>query len=91
MDVHSQMPILFVSNDWLAPQIEFRDDAVCGTVEVDSWSDHGDLVRSKYIELYQFIENHRHIHGASLGLSADAYRNEWVPASHCTRRRPFGC
>lgn len=64
-----------VPNDWLARQIEFKADAVCGTVEVDSWNDHGDLVRSKYMELYQFIENHRHIHGANLGLSAEAYRN----------------
>ncbi|MFJ2464840.1 glycosyltransferase [Pseudomonas sp. NPDC087615] len=64
-----------VPHDWLARQIEFKADAVCGTVEVDSWNSHGDLVRSKYMELYQFIENHRHIHGANLGLSADAYRS----------------
>lgn len=64
-----------VPHDWLARQIGFKADAVCGTVEVDSWNIHGDLVRSKYMELYQFIENHRHIHGANLGLSADAYRN----------------
>jgi len=27
------------------------------------------------MERYQFFENHRHIHGANLGLSAHAYRN----------------
>jgi glycosyltransferase involved in cell wall biosynthesis len=64
-----------VPHDWLARQIGFKADAVCGTVKVDSWNIHGDLVRSKYMELYQYIENHRHIHGANLGLSADAYRN----------------
>jgi glycosyltransferase involved in cell wall biosynthesis len=64
-----------VPPDWLARQIEFNADAVCGTVEVDSWNDHGDWVRSAYMEHYQFIENHRHIHGANLGLSAEAYRN----------------
>jgi glycosyltransferase involved in cell wall biosynthesis len=64
-----------VPHDWLARQIGFKADAVCGTVEVDSWNIDGDLVRSKYMELYQYIENHRHIHGANLGLSADAYRN----------------
>lgn len=64
-----------VPYDWLARQMEFKADAVCGTVEVDSWTDHGELVRSKYLELYQFVENHRHIHGANLGLSAEAYRN----------------
>ncbi|AOE67261.1 glycosyl transferase [Pseudomonas fluorescens] len=61
--------------DWLVRQIECGADAVCGTVEVDSWSEHDESVRSRYLELYQFIENHRHIHGANLGLSADAYRN----------------
>lgn len=64
-----------VPHDWLARQIELKADAVCGTVEVDGWNIHGDLVRSKYMELYQFVENHRHIHGANLGLSAEAYRN----------------
>ncbi|MEW5506855.1 glycosyltransferase [Pseudomonas antarctica] len=64
-----------VPHDWLARQIEFKADAVCGTVEVDSWNIHGDLVRSKYMEFYQLIENHRHIHGANLGLTAEAYRN----------------
>ena len=64
-----------VPYDWLARQVEFKADAVCGTVKVDSWSNHGNLVRSKYMECYQLIENHRHIHGANLGLSAEAYRN----------------
>ncbi|MFJ3367987.1 glycosyltransferase [Pseudomonas sp. NPDC086251] len=64
-----------VPHDWLARQLEFSADAVCGTVVVDSWNEHGDLVRSKYLELYQFIENHHHIHSANLGLSAEAYRN----------------
>lgn len=43
-----------VPHDWLARQIEFNADAVCGTVAVDSWVEHGDLVRSRYLELYQF-------------------------------------
>ncbi|RON56148.1 glycosyltransferase [Pseudomonas frederiksbergensis] len=64
-----------VPHDWLARQIGFNADAVCGTVEVDSWVEHGDLVRSRYLEVYQFVENHRHIHGANLGMSAKAYRN----------------
>jgi glycosyltransferase involved in cell wall biosynthesis len=64
-----------VPHDWLARQIGFEADAVCGTVEVDSWNEHGESVRSRYLQLYQFIENHRHIHGANLGLSAEAYRN----------------
>ncbi|WP_025109755.1 glycosyltransferase family 2 protein [Pseudomonas sp. H1h] len=63
-----------VPQDWLARQIAFGAEAVCGTVEVDSWQEHGEAVRSKYMEHYQFVENHRHIHGANLGLSAEAYR-----------------
>ncbi|AKS04646.1 glycosyltransferase [Pseudomonas trivialis] len=63
-----------VPPDWLARQIEFDADAVCGTVEVDSWSEYGEATRTKYLALYQFIENHRHIHGANLGINADAYR-----------------
>jgi glycosyltransferase involved in cell wall biosynthesis len=64
-----------VPADWLVRQLEFGADAVCGTVEVDSWSEYGESVRSRYLALYQFTENHRHIHGANLALSADAYRN----------------
>lgn len=61
-----------VPYDWLARQIQFGADAVCGTVEVDSWKEHGESVRPRYLQLYRFIENHRHIHGANLGLSAAA-------------------
>ncbi|MHC8314282.1 glycosyltransferase family 2 protein [Pseudomonas sp. LB3P31] len=64
-----------VPADWIARQLDCMADAVCGTVEVDSWGEHGEGVRSRYLERYQFIENHRHIHGANLGLSADAYKN----------------
>ncbi|MCX2898136.1 glycosyltransferase [Pseudomonas mandelii] len=64
-----------VPADWLARQLDCMADAVCGTVEVDSWSEHGEGVRARYLEHYQFIENHRHIHGANLGLSAAAYKN----------------
>ncbi|WP_426108746.1 glycosyltransferase [Pseudomonas sp. TWR1-1-4] len=62
-----------VPADWLARQIAFKADAVCGTVEVDNWSEYSDLARAKYLELYQFTENHRHVHGANLGMSAHAY------------------
>jgi len=63
-----------VPQDWLVRQLGFGADAVCGTVEVDSWNEHGERVRAQYLERYRFIENHRHIHGANLGLSAEAYR-----------------
>ena len=64
-----------VPADWIARQLDCMADAVCGTVEVDDWDERGEGVRSRYLERYQFIENHRHIHGANLGLSAAAYKS----------------
>ncbi|EIK96190.1 glycosyl transferase family protein [Pseudomonas sp. M47T1] len=62
-----------VPPDWLARQIGFQADAVCGTVSVDSWEHHPQHVRARYMEGYRFEEGHRHIHGANLGLSAAVY------------------
>jgi glycosyltransferase involved in cell wall biosynthesis len=64
-----------VPHDWLVRQVGFMADAVCGTVEVDNWGEHGETVRSRYLEHYRFTEDHRHIHGANLGMSATAYTN----------------
>jgi len=58
---------------WLADQIAFEVDAVCGIVEVGDWSEHGDQVRQRYNALYRPVDDHRHIHGANLGVSAQAY------------------
>jgi glycosyltransferase involved in cell wall biosynthesis len=63
-----------VPEDWLVRQLDFKADAVCGIVEVDSWKRYGDRVRDHYMGLYQFSEGHRHVHGANLGVSAQAYR-----------------
>lgn len=63
-----------VPPDWLFQQIEANADAVCGIVEVDSWRGYGDRVREHYLNLYQFKDEHRHVHGANLGVSAQAYR-----------------
>lgn len=48
-------------------------DAVCGTVEVGDWSgfDHG--VRARYEAHYDSRDGHRHVHGANLGFTSDAY------------------
>ena len=62
-----------VPGDWLARQLAFQADAVCGTVAVDSWAEHTEQARAKYLAGYRFEEGHRHIHGANLGLSAEAY------------------
>ncbi len=68
-DADSQVP-----EDWLSCQLSFRADAVCGTVRVDDWHEHSEAVRARYLQAYQQREQHRHIHGANLGISAAAYQ-----------------
>ncbi|MCO7614533.1 glycosyltransferase family 2 protein [Pseudomonas chlororaphis] len=62
-----------VSPEWITRQVQLEVDAVCGTVNVDSWEAHSEAVRSKYESLYTPIEGHRHIHGANLGVCSYAY------------------
>jgi len=62
-----------VAPDWLACQLESRADAVCGVVCVDDWGDFGADARARYAARYVDADGHRHIHGASLGVSAAAY------------------
>lgn len=63
-----------VSPGWLAAQLAHASDAVCGTVAVDDWSAHGEPLRALHAAHYQDAAGHRHIHGANLGISAQAYR-----------------
>ncbi len=66
-----------VAPDWLAEQLALEADAVCGTVEVADWSAHGthaELLRWHFAQTYTDADDHRHIHGANLGVSAAAYR-----------------
>lgn len=66
-----------VSPDWLAAQLALQADAVCGPVSVDDWSAHGacsEFLRAHFKRTYTDADGHRHIHGANLGVSADAYR-----------------
>lgn len=58
---------------WLADQVSFGADAVCGIVQVDDWSEHSEQVRVRYDALYRPIDDHRHIHGANMGVSSEAY------------------
>lgn len=62
-----------VSADWLVRQLAFNAEAVCGTVRVDDWSQHAEHVRQSHERHYQSCEGHRHIHGANLGICAQAY------------------
>ena len=62
-----------VPHNWLVEQLRCDTDVVCGTVSVEDWSLHSDVVRTRYDTLYQPIQDHKHIHGANLGVSAAAY------------------
>lgn len=63
-----------VPHDWLVRQVHAGTDAVCGTVNVAIWDEHPECVRHRYLSLYQQCEGHRHIHGANLGICAQAYQ-----------------
>ncbi|NYH12102.1 glycosyltransferase [Pseudomonas moraviensis] len=63
-----------VAEDWLVAQLGLGTDAVCGTVTVDRWQDGFDeAAQIRYHRDYRACEGHRHIHGANLGVSAQAY------------------
>lgn len=64
-----------VARDWLSTQLALGSDAVCGTVAVQDWGDYGEPMRRHYEATYTDADGHRHIHGANLGVSAQAYRN----------------
>ncbi len=62
---------------WLVDQLAQGADAVCGPVEVDDWTPHGahgEFLREHFENTYTKVEGHRFIHGANLGVSAEAYR-----------------
>jgi glycosyltransferase involved in cell wall biosynthesis len=66
-----------VSPDWLVAQLGLGAQAVCGSVEVGDWSPHGDrgqTVRCRFERHYRDADGHRHIHGANLGVCAQAYQ-----------------
>lgn len=62
-----------VSRDWLWAQLALRSDAVCGTVEVRDWGDYSDQVQRRHAATYTDADGHRHIHGANMGVTAQAY------------------
>jgi glycosyltransferase involved in cell wall biosynthesis len=62
-----------VSAGWLVAQLSLGADAVCGSIAVDDWSTHPDGVREHFRRVYVDADGHRHVHGANLGVSAEAY------------------
>jgi len=63
-----------VAPDWVSAQLALGCDAVCGTVTVNDWSEHGPATRAAYEAHYTDADGHRHIHGANLGVSSQVYR-----------------
>lgn len=64
-----------VPADWLVCQLDCAADAVCGTVHVEQWQANQDAaLQARYLAHYQAREDHRHIHGANLGICARAYQ-----------------
>ncbi|MCW2525409.1 MAG: putative glycosyltransferase [Pseudonocardiales bacterium] len=65
-----------VPADWFTRQLSHRargSDAVIGTVVVNDWTGCSDTVRTRYLRSYRGPDGHRHIHGANLSFSAEAY------------------
>ncbi|MEJ2865055.1 glycosyltransferase [Actinomycetospora flava] len=66
-----------VPREWLAAQLAAAArgaDAWVGTVEVVDWSGLPGAVSARYRADYEGGDPHRHVHGASLGVAAAAYR-----------------
>jgi len=66
-----------VAPDWLVAQLAQDADVVCGAIGVDDWTPHGahgEFLRAHFARTYTDADGHRHIHGANLGVSAEAYR-----------------
>lgn len=65
-----------VAPDWLVQQLALEADAVCGTVGAN-WGVLGELeqfMRAHWARTYNDADNHRHVHGANLGVSTMAYQ-----------------
>ena len=66
-----------VPSDWLAVQLELAAagaEAVVGTVRVVDWTEQPAITRARFDATYgRPADGHRHVHGANLGVRADAY------------------
>ena len=66
-----------VAPNWLSAQLAHHAqgaDAVCGTIAVADWADYGEKMSVHFGATYVDRDGHRHIHGANLGVSAQAYQ-----------------
>lgn len=63
-----------VAPDWLSAQLALKADAVCGTVSIEEWSHYGAKMERHFELTYTDQDGHSHIHGANLGVSAQAFQ-----------------
>ena len=68
----------YVSPNWLFDQLTLAGDnidAIAGTVDVDSFEEHNLGVDQRFRTTYLLYPDgsHPHVHGANLGVRADAY------------------
>ncbi|MGC1184620.1 MAG: glycosyltransferase [Candidatus Dormiibacterota bacterium] len=65
-----------VPPDWLTVQLEYANrgfEAVLGTVQVVDWSERSAAVAEEFSARYQSQDEHQHVHGANMGMTAAAY------------------
>ncbi|HVC23569.1 MAG TPA: glycosyltransferase [Candidatus Dormibacteraeota bacterium] len=65
-----------VPPDWLTVQLEYAArgfEAVLGTVQVVDWSERSPAVAQEFSTRYQSQDEHHHVHGANMGMTAAAY------------------
>jgi len=63
-----------VPPDWLAAQLAADAEATCGSVGIEDWSAHPHGMRERFLHGYG-RDGEPPIHGANIGLSANAYRS----------------
>jgi cellulose synthase/poly-beta-1,6-N-acetylglucosamine synthase-like glycosyltransferase len=67
-----------VPETWLLDQLAIAEtnvQAIAGVISVDSFSEHGPEVAERFLASYLIYPDgtHPHVHGANLGVRADAY------------------
>ncbi|WP_407408798.1 glycosyltransferase [Acinetobacter sp.] len=63
-----------VSPNWLVSQLNHQPaDLICGVVSISDWQDLSQQTQALYQVHYQDRMGHRHIHGANLSFSREAY------------------
>lgn len=62
-----------VAPDWLAAQLALDAEVVCGTIAIEDWGVYGERMSRHFDLTYSDTDDHSHIHGANLGVSAEAY------------------